>query len=81
MPSAARIRSTTSRKFSYEGPMTTGTPNCAASSGLWPPFGTTLPPKNAVAAMPYIDARSPIVSSSRIVPGASSAVIGSVAVN
>ena len=68
-PSLLRIVSTISRKFSNDGPITTGTPNCAGSSGLCPPFATRLPPTNATAASQYTDARSPIVSSRRIAPG------------
>ena len=45
------------------GPITTGTPNCAGSSGLCPPRGTRLPPTKATSATPYTAARSPIVSS------------------
>src|ERR1017187_4794557 len=40
--SALRNTLTMSRKFSVEGPTMIGTPNCAASSTLCPPFGTRL---------------------------------------
>ena len=65
-PSAASILATISRKFSYGRPITTGTPNCAGSSGLCPPLYTRLPPTNATSAVRYTAARSPIVSSSTI---------------
>ena len=50
--SAARIRSTTSRKFSNDGPITTGTPNCAGSSGLCPPLAPGFPRQTRPLANP-----------------------------
>src|SRR5215469_14057601 len=64
IPSAPRIASTISRKFSLDSPITTGTPNRAGSSGLCPPAATRLPPTNATVPSEYTEARSPIVSSS-----------------
>ena len=48
-----------------------GTPNCAGSSGLWPPAGNRLPPTKATEAKEYTEASSPIVLSNTFWPGKS----------
>lgn len=47
---ASRIIAVMSRKLKTCGPMITGLPSAAGSSGLWPPVGTRLPPTNALSA-------------------------------
>jgi len=54
------------RKLNVCGPVITGTPNAAASSGLCPPWGTKLPPIKLTSAAAVSAASSPRVSSTKI---------------